>query len=174
MAYSVGIVLFNGISPDDMSGFVEPFREARALDGLSRFVLHTVARNKEVVTSDGGLQLLPQHIYPDAHIYDVLLVPGGSGAAEAAKNLRLMNWIKRAAKSAKFVAAVNAGIEILAASQLLDAEQAAHQPQATPLLETNAQIADVIVRNVKLVTAVGTSAGRTLGNLIVHELSDNG
>lgn len=77
------------------------------------FEQYTAGRTKELVTCQAGIRIFPQHIYPDAEIYDVLLVPGGQGVANARKDLRLMNWLARAARLAKVIGAVDSVILLL-------------------------------------------------------------
>ena len=130
MAFSVGIVIYDGVSLNDLVGPYEILGKAAKQESQvgRSFDQYTVGRNKELITCDGGIQILPTHIYPDAHVYNVLIVPGGPGSLEATKNLRLMNWFSRASRLAKVVAAVGSGVLVLAASRLLDERTVAHGP----------------------------------------------
>ncbi|GAG45944.1 unnamed protein product, partial [marine sediment metagenome] len=132
------------------------------------FELFTVSRSKDLVTCEGGIQILPQHIYPDAQVYDALLVPGGSGAAEAIKNLRLMNWFGRAAKLAKVVAAIGTGTLILAASGILGDRRVAYTSE---LDETYHQVrsspGEEVIRDGNIITTGSSEFGVELGKAII-------
>lgn len=119
MTYSIGFLIYDGFDLQDMAGSYAVL----AQDAL--FTLHTVARTKDIVTAHGGLQILPDHIYPDAEIYDAILIPGGPGHQQALQVLRLMNWINQASRLAQVIAAVNTGIYLLAAARLLNGQTVA-------------------------------------------------
>lgn len=142
MSYSVGILIYDGV---DLLQIAAPFHLLARAAAPERpesplFSLHTVARTKELITCYGGVNILPDHIYPDAKIYDVILVPGGPGYEKALNILRLMDWINKAAKLAEVVAAVDTGIYLLAASRLLGGQRVAavdglsdHYPEVQPI-----------------------------------------
>lgn len=176
MGYSVGIVIYGGFSLQDLAGPYETL--ARAADPSDRaqqlFEQFTVGRSKDLITCHGGIQILPQHIYPDAHIYNVLLVPGGPGCIEATRNLRLMNWLKRAAKLAKTVAAVGTGTFILAASRLLDDHKVADVPglnEAYPDVQSDR--VEGVVRDGKILTVSNNGYGSELGLAIIAEILES-
>jgi transcriptional regulator GlxA family with amidase domain len=173
MVYSVGIVVYGGLSLLDLAGPYEILARAVDPDDLDKHLIaqYTVGRNKDLITCQGGIQILPQHIYPDAHIYNVILVPGGPGIVEATKNLRLMNWLERAARLAKVVAAVGTGTFILAASHLLDNEKVAN---VSGLSETypGVQTEDVegVIKDGNILTVSKSDYGSELGMAIITEL----
>ncbi len=173
MSFSVGIVIYDGFSLIDLVGPFEILARAANPDHQDQqlFDQYTVGRNKDLITCHGGIQILPQHIYPDAHVYNVLLVPGGPGSMDATKNLRLMNWFARAAKLAKVVAAVGTGTLVLAASRLLDDRTVAHTPELNELYPDIAigGRSDV-VRDGKIFTIGSSDYGINLGVAIISEL----
>lgn len=133
MTYSIGFLIYDGFDLQDMAAPYHVLAHAALPNrpDSALFELHTVARTKELVTSYGGAQFLPNHIYPDAKIYDAIVVPGGPGYQDALRVLRLMDWINRASKLAQVVAAVNTGIYLLAASRLLTGRTVAAVPGLT-------------------------------------------
>ncbi|MCI0394227.1 MAG: DJ-1/PfpI family protein [Chloroflexi bacterium] len=122
MTHPIAFLVYNGVDLLDLAGVYAVLAQAGSVEatGDPPFSLHTVARTKEVVTCYGGLQLLPDHIYPDAHIYDAIVIPGGPGCQAALQQLRLMNWIERAAQFAQVISAVGTGVYLLAAARLLN------------------------------------------------------
>lgn len=174
MGYSVGILIYNGFSLRDLAGPYQIFSESFALNEPDQplFDQFTISRNKELVTCHGGLQIIPTHIYPDAHIYDVLLVPGGPGIEEAIRNLRLMNWLKRAARLAKVISAVGNGTFILASSGIVGRQPVADIPglgDAYPALHLVPGVGIVVGQNV--ITASDSSFGSKLGHAVLDMLS---
>lgn len=173
MSFSVGTLIYDGVDLQEiatpisvLAHAVRPNRPETPL-----FSLHTVARTKELVTAFGGVKILPDHIYPDARIYDVILVPGGPGYQDALKVLRLMDWINRAAKSAEVVAAVKTGIFLLAASRLLDGQTVAAVPgfkEAYP--DVAVEAGRPVVESGKIFTSAGYHHGQTLALAIVAEV----
>lgn len=165
MTYSVGLLIYDGFDLQEMAA---PYH---VLAHASHFSLHTVARTKELVTSYGGVTLLPDHIYPDAEIYDVLLIPGGPGYQDALRILRLMDWINRASRLAQVVAAVNTGIYLLAASRLLNGQTVAAVPglsDAYPNLRVVET--ETVVQSNKFFTVSSHRAGQALALALIQEL----
>lgn len=174
MSYSVGILVYDGV---DLRQIAAPLYVLASATSSRRpdsplFNLHTVARTKELVTCYGGVKILPDHIYPDAKIYDVILIPGGPGYEEALKVLRLMDWINRASKLAEVVAAVNTGIYLLAASRLLSGQTVAAVPGLTDTYP-DVQVAhdETVVQSGKILTVSTHHHGSDLANVILSELA---
>jgi transcriptional regulator GlxA family with amidase domain len=173
MIYSAGFLIYDGFDLQDMAAVYHLLAHAAHPDRPETplFTLHTVARTKEIVTCYGGAQLLPDHIYPDAHIYDVILVPGGPGYQEAMKFLRLMDWINRASKLAQVVAAVNTGIYLLAASRQLNNRSVAAVPGLTetyPGLQTVAE--QPLVQSEKFLTIPNYKHSLALAVAVIERL----
>jgi transcriptional regulator GlxA family with amidase domain len=166
---SVAFLVYDGVDPRQL---VEPFvwlaeASQNAESAGPRFNLFTVGRTKDVVTLSGGLRLLPDHIYPDAYIYDVIVVPGGPGAEAVSSLLRMMQWIGRASRQARLVCGVGSGLLLLGAAGLLAGQTVVAWPglqERFPAIGTLA--AEPIVRSGKLLTAAGHEQGAELGRLI--------
>ena len=166
MSHSVAFLIYDGVAFAD---FARPYDTLSNTAGLT---LHTVARTKEIVTLDSGLQLLPDHIYPDAHIYQAIIIPGGPGWQEAAANLRLLQWLTRAARLAQVIAAIGDGVRLLAAAGLLNGQTAAgdpawreHYPAVT--FQPDQRLID----SGKYLTAPSAETGKALGQAVAHHLA---
>jgi transcriptional regulator GlxA family with amidase domain len=130
MSYSTGIVIYDGAEPGDLADAYRAFGAARdPAGGGPLFDVHTIGRTKEFVTLIGGLQVMPDHIYPDGRVYDLIIVPGGPGAERAIGHLRMVQWLGRAGRVARLIGAGGNGALLLQAAGLLPAA-AAHV--ATP------------------------------------------
>ncbi len=174
MSYSVGILIYDGV---DLLQIAAPLHVLACATNPRRpdsplFSLHTVARTKELVTCYGGVKILPDHIYPDAKIYDVILIPGGPGYEEALKVLRLMDWINRASKLAEVIAAINTGIYLLAASHLLSGRKVAAVPGLTDAYpDLQVVTNETVVQSGKILTVSTHHHGSYLANVILSELT---
>ena len=173
MTYTVGLLIYDGFSLQDIAAPFHLLAHATRPNQPETplFRLYTVARTKEIVTCYGGLQILPDHIYPDAEIYDVIFVPGGPGYQDALKVLRLMNWINQASRLAQVVAAVNTGVYLLAASRLLNGRTVAAVPGLTDLYP-DVQIVEneAVVQSDKIFTISSCRQGQALAQAIMTEL----
>lgn len=166
MSHSIAFLIYNGVAFPD---FTRPYDTLLATPGLT---LHTVGRTKEIVTFDTGLQRLPDHIYPDAHIYQAIIVPGGPGWQEAAANLRLLQWLTRAARLAHIIAAIGDGVRLLAAAALLNNQTAAGP---TTWAETYPAVTFLpnqpLVESDKYLTIPSAETGNELGQAVAHRLA---
>ena len=175
MIYRIGVVIYDGFNLMDLAlPFKELIQERSDSSNRPMFEMVTVGRNKELVACHGGFQILPLHIYPDAKIYDVLLVPGGPGAQEAAKNLRLMQWFGRAAKPAKVVAAIGNGALILAAAKLLEHKRVAYTSEFAALypgIDTTKD--EGIVVDGKILTVGDIEDGVLLSQAVIQVFNRN-
>jgi putative intracellular protease/amidase len=175
MTFSVAFLIYDGLNVLDLAA---PYD---ALASITRpetpdaalFDLHTISRTKEIVTCQGGLQLVPDHIYPDAHIYDVIIAPGGPGSAEAIRGLRFMAWIGRAARLTKVIAAVGTGITLLAAARLVNEQQVTtvgSQEELQPNVHELQGLSEA--SSSKILTVSSGEYGRDLGLAIAETLYD--
>lgn len=168
MSYTVGFLIYDGF---DLQDLAVPYSilAAAGLPETPLFSLHTVARTKELVTAYGGMKILPDHIYPDAEIYDAILIPGGPGYEEALKVLRLMNWINQASRLAQVIAAVHTGVYLLAAARLLGGQTVAAIPGlADAYNDVEVVESDGVVRSGKLFTISKSAETTALANAIIE------
>ena len=130
--WSVGILIFDGVAPLDVAGPFEVFSRTRLVPGVESrrteeaapFEVFTVARTREPVTASGGLVLVPRHSFADAPPIHLLLVPGGFGTRPLLQDTETIDWIRRAAASARKVASVCTGALLLARAGLLEGRRA--------------------------------------------------
>ncbi len=172
MTYSIGFLIYDGFDLLDMAATYQILAHAHHPNRPDSplFELNTVARTKELVTCHGGAQFLPNHIYPDAKIYDAIVIPGGPGYQDALRILRLMDWINKASKLAQIVAAINTGIHLLAASRLLNGRTVAAIPGLTgayPEVQTAQD--QPLVQSDKIVTIPNYHHSQELALAIVAE-----
>ncbi len=84
----------------------------------------TVAKGSDPVVSRHRQRIVVDRTLAEGHRYDLLFVPGGDSALEAAKDPELMNWVRDTAEQAERVMAVCTGTILLGMAGLLDGKRA--------------------------------------------------
>lgn len=163
------VVLFPGVTSLD---FVGP---SEVLGGLPNSEIHYLSTQPGEIHSDtGGLTLVAGDIQtiPDP---DIILVPGGPGVDDATKDEALLGWIRKAHETSKWTTSVCNGSRILAAAGVLKGLKATcHWGQLEQLKDHGAiPTSERVVREGKVITAAGVSAGIDMGlRLVALEAGD--
>jgi transcriptional regulator GlxA family with amidase domain len=157
----IAIVLYPGFTALD---FIGPYESLRWLpDAEVRFVWHEPGP----VTADSGVLVVgATHSFDETPSPDVILIPGGFSTMEHARDQALLDWVRRAHRTATWTASVCSGSIILAAAGVLDGKRATSHWAALPTLRTFGvePVGDErIVHQGDVVTAAGVSAGIDLG-----------
>lgn len=120
-----------------------------------------VAERAEPVRSDAGLTLVPGATFAQAESPDVLVVPGGMGVDALLQNPAVLDYIRSTHRTSKWTTAVCTGSLLLGAAGLLRGIKATtHWLQHERLREYDAEpVAERVVREGKLITSAGVSAG---------------
>jgi len=154
----VAILIFDGVELLDFAGPGEVF--AAGGDG---FEVYTVAARAEPITSQGFVEVTPEHTFASAPRPDVLVVPGGH-TTPLLNDEATLAWIAAAAEDAELVLSVCNGAFVLARAGLLDGLEATTHSGSLDALERMAPDTKVLrdrrwVDNGKVITAAGVSAG---------------
>jgi putative intracellular protease/amidase len=122
----ISVVVYPGLTTLELIGTVS------VLDGLgleTGFNPVTTGENRDPVSPNTPLELVPQATFEDVSRAFGLLVPGGGPNAIAAMgDERLLGYVRSAAEEAELVASVGTGSLILAAAGLLEGRQATAPP----------------------------------------------
>jgi transcriptional regulator GlxA family with amidase domain len=183
---TVAILLYDGIQSLDVTGPMEVFAGAaqalrvHAEDGRQKpaYRVRTIARGGRPVRAGSGLQLVPDGPLPrSAEGIDTLIVPGGDGRVEAARDQALMRWLARAPSGCRRVASVCTGSFLLAATGLLDGRRATtHWAHARELARSYPRVEvdpdPIFVRDGTIWTSAGVTAGMDLALALVEEDHD--
>lgn len=122
--FIVGIVLYPGFDLLDVAGANEVFTFVDSELAGRPFKTITVAAETELAAL-APLTVKPSNTFENCPKLDLLFVPGaGDGVAAAIGDADLHKFLRRKARTAKYVASVCTGGLILAASGLLDGYQA--------------------------------------------------
>jgi transcriptional regulator GlxA family with amidase domain len=119
------------------------------------------------VTPHSGLHDAPTHI-------DTLIVAGGHGCMDAADDSTLVDWVSRAASTARRTASVCTGAFLLARAGLLDGRRAStHWAAAGELArlypEVHVDPDPIFLRDGHIWTSAGVTAGMDLALALVEE-----
>lgn len=165
----IAVVLYPGVTSLDFVGPCE------VLGGLPNAEIHYLATQPGEVRSDtGGLKLVADDIrnLPDP---DIIIVPGGHGTDEAMKDPVLLDWLRRAHETSKWTTSVCTGSLLLAEAGILKGLKATcHWAQLERLQDYGAApTSERVVREGKVITAAGVSAGIDMGlRLVALEAGD--
>ena len=118
----VAFVISKGAVLIDFAGPWEVFENAdipgRAMMD-SAFNLYTVAESLDPVTVSGGMKVVPNYTFQSAPPPKVIVIPAQSGDSDG-----LLDWIRKASKSADLTMSVCTGAFVLAATGLLNGKAA--------------------------------------------------
>lgn len=118
MPRHIGMLLFPRLTQLDMTGPYE------VLARLPDTTVHLIARTREPVTTDRGMQIVPTVTYADCPPLDVIMVPGGPGQQDLMEDEEALGFLRRQAASAQFITSVCTGSLVLGAAGLLKGKRA--------------------------------------------------
>ncbi|MFD3484267.1 GlxA family transcriptional regulator [Streptomyces sp. NPDC058665] len=170
----VVFVIFEGFQSLDLSGPFEVFQQAdRAAPGYDCRIVAPVAGP---VRSAGGLRVHADHGIADLDPagIDTLVLAGGGGVDEAARNADLVGWIAGAGATARRVTSVCSGVFLLAAAGLLDGRRVTtHWSRDGQLRREHPGLTvdtrPIFVRDGRVWTSAGVTAGMDLALALVED-----
>jgi transcriptional regulator GlxA family with amidase domain len=168
MARRVVIVAFPGLQSLDVTGPAEVFSRAG-------YAVELVASGEAPLRASNGLRLVP-----DAPLdrcrgpIDTLVVAGGAGIREAARDERLGAWLRLASRRSRRVTSVCTGAFLLARAGLLDGRRATTHWAACDTLarmypSVRVEPDPIFVRDGNVYTSAGVTAGIDLALALVEE-----
>lgn len=156
----LAILLFDRITALDAVGPYE------VLSRLPEIETCFVAKEKGPIRTDNrSLGLIADYTLDEVPDPYILLIPGGFGVAEVMNDEATLDWIRKAHETSKWTTSVCTGSLILAATGLLKGLKATGHWATLELFEGYGVEAckKRIVREGKIVTAAGVSAGIDMG-----------
>jgi len=114
----VGILVFPDVEILDFCGPYEVFsatrlNPSRRREEPSPFEVSLVGETTDVITTTGGLKIIPHCTLEDCPAIHILVVPGGWGVRKEINNERIIGWVKNRAREAETVASVCTGSMLL-------------------------------------------------------------
>lgn len=157
----IAVLLYPGFTALD---FIGPYESLRNLpDAEVRFVWHETGP----IAADSGVLLVgATHTLDETPSPDIVLVPGGPGGMEHARDERVLEWLRRAHETSTWTTSVCSGSVLLAAAGILEGRRATSHWICLPMLKAFGvtPVGDErIVHEGKVVTAAGVSAGLDMG-----------
>ena len=116
---TLAVFVFPGFQTLDLFGPLELLGDLG-----SEIEITIVSETLDPVPSVHGQGLLVNKTIYDGNDYDLLLIPGGDSAIEAAKNTDIVNWIVDSTNNAELVMTVCTGSILLAMTGMLDKRKA--------------------------------------------------
>jgi transcriptional regulator GlxA family with amidase domain len=169
----VVIVAFPGIQPLDVVGPAEVFRTAAALQP-GTYSVEVVAAERGTLPST-SVGLFADHAFRNSRgAIDTLVVPGGPGSREAARDHTTVSWVRAAAARSRRVCSVCTGAFVLAEAGLLGGRRATtHWASCDRLAERYTDVTvepdPIFVRDGNVYTSAGVTAGMDLALALVEE-----
>ena len=169
------VVAFPDVQALDVTGPTEVFSLADRAAANPAYTIELVALRDGPIRTSSGLTLTPTRAAGDSHgPIDTLVVAGGLGARDAAREERLIEWIRSAAGRSRRVASICTGAFMLARAGLLDGRRATTHWAACEALRRNYPEIDVepdpiFVRDGNVYTSAGVTAGIDLALALVEE-----
>jgi cyclohexyl-isocyanide hydratase len=117
-ARRIGMLLFPNLTQLDLTGPYE------VLARLPNSTVDLVARTREPVATDRGLQIVPTVTFAECAPLDVIMVPGGPGQQGLMEDDETLGFLRRQAASASYITSVCTGSLVLAAAGLLKGKRA--------------------------------------------------
>jgi transcriptional regulator GlxA family with amidase domain len=171
--YQVGILVFEGVEILDFAGPFEVFASAR-IDGDSCFEVSTIGLTTHLISTYGGLSLLPKVSIGERLPFDLLIIPGGYGIDQLLENTELRSWLDFYKNFGTRIASVCTGAFLLAAWGYLDGlEITTHHGDLESLKalhpKTNVLAGVRFIDQGQFLTSGGVSAGIDLSLYLVEQ-----
>lgn len=153
--FKVGMLVYPGITALDLIGPQEVFSK---LPGLE---VRLYWKNLTPVASASGLQLVPDRELAQLSRLDLLCVPGGPGQVGLMADDEVLDFLRRAAETARFVTSVCTGALLLGAAGLLKGYRATtHWMAMDDLAALGAiPVSERVVSDRNRITGAGVTAG---------------
>src|SRR5713101_3695568 len=166
--FNIGFVIFPDLTLLDFTGPLQ------VLSRLPQSAIHIVAKSEAPVPSDCGLGLVPTHTFASCSPLDLICVPGGNlGVVDAFCDRETIEFVRRQARTAKYVTSVCTGAFILGVAGLLKGRRATTHwafADLLPLVGATHEKARV-VKDGNVITAAGVSSGIDFGLRVVAEIA---
>ncbi|HEY1833824.1 MAG TPA: GlxA family transcriptional regulator [Solirubrobacteraceae bacterium] len=177
------ILAYQGVQSLDVTGPLEVFHAASELLAATRpqepgYRVEILAPEPGPLQSSSGLGILPEGDLGSARgPVDTLIVPGGSGKDELARDRLTIDWIRATSGRARRTAGVCTGSFLLAEAGLLDGRRATtHWAFSESLARRHPRVEvdpePIFVRDGEIWTSAGVTAGMDLALALVEEDHD--
>jgi transcriptional regulator GlxA family with amidase domain len=164
----IAIPIFDKITALDAIG---PYEVLSRLPGATvTFVAHEPGPKR---TENGMLALTADRALSDLPEPDVIVVPGGSGTRPLVNDAQMLDWLRHAHEHSTWTTSVCTGSLLLAAAGILKGLKATTHWLQYDLLRPYGvtPVDERIVREGKIITAAGVSAGIDMALMLAAEIA---
>jgi cyclohexyl-isocyanide hydratase len=163
----IGMLVFEDMTQLDFTGPYEVFAQ---LPGCE---VRVIARTLQPVAARGGLRFVPDTSIADAPALDLVFVPGGPGVGALMEDGEVLEFLRRAARQARYVTSVCTGALVLGAAGLLKGYRATTHWLSLDLLPVfgATAVADRVVIDRNRITGGGVTAGIDFALAIAAEVA---
>ncbi len=170
---SIGIVIFDGFQLLDVAGPIGAFEMPISAIRPSPYTLSVIAPGGGLVRSSSGVSIAAEPLPGDPK-FDTLIISGGIGTRVMMKDEAMLDFVRRAAKTARRTCSVCTGSFVLAASGLLDDRRATTHWRSTPFFRDKFPAAKlepdcIYTRDGKVWTSAGITAGIDLALALIAD-----
>lgn len=173
---AVAIVIYEGVQALDVAGPMDVFSEANTfLESADRYETVLVATDRNPLRASNGIRLLPDLTLEEAAGgFDIILVAGAPTPPDAEPEPHLLRWAKELPWRSSVYGSICTGAFILGYAGLLDGRRVTTHWQDAQALAARFPKARVepdliYVRDGRLITAAGVTAGIDLGLALVGQ-----
>jgi len=173
---AVAIVVYEGVQALDVAGPMDVFSEANTFLGDDdRYQTVLVAAHRQPLRASNGIRLVADLTFEEAvGGFDIILVAGAPTPPEAAPDPNLLEWIKELPWRSSVYGSICTGAFVLGYAGLLDDRRVTTHWQDAQALAARFPRAKVepdliYVRDGRLITAAGVTAGIDLGLALVSQ-----
>lgn len=169
------IVAFPGVQSLDVTGPSEVFSQAERGSEHGEYAVELVSPDGGALRASSGVQLLADRPLQQCRgAIDTLVVAGGAGVRDAARDERFEAWLRLAARRSRRVTSVCTGAFLLARAGILDGRRATTHWAACAALGRTYPTVEVdpdpiFVRDGNVYTSAGVTAGIDLALALVEE-----
>ena len=150
-----GMLVFPNLTQLDLTG---PYEVLSRLPGAETLLLW---KNLAPVRTEHGLTILPMATLADCPPLDLVFVPGGPGINPLLEDQEVLDFLRRAAASARYVVSVCTGALVLGAAGLLRGRRAATHWMSREMLPAfgAVPVTERVVVDGNVFTGGGVTAG---------------
>jgi len=161
-----GMLVFPNMTQLDLTGPYEIL--ARMPGSETRLIWKTM----EPVRTEHGLTILPQATFADCGPLDLVMVPGGYGINPLLEDPEVLDFLRRTAKTARYLVGICTGSLVLGAAGLLRGKRAGTHWMSRDLLAAFGAIpvAERVVVDGNIFTGGGVTAGIDVALQVVAEI----
>jgi len=164
--FRVAMLVYPDITQLDLTGPYEVFSKVPGVE------LRLYWKNLTPISCGSGIQLIPNCTLTDESAIDLLFVPGGSGQIAIMADDEVLDFLRRAAETARYITSVCTGSLLLGAAGLLKGFRATTFWAAMDNLSALGAIAvhERVVCDRNRITGAGVTAGIDFALTVIAQL----